>query len=221
MLSPKIYVGMTSATSSQESEFGLTPCEKQDGMTTSPSGQDPVPASLSAQSGAERDSKTAATCGLTSISSLTSADLATSLANKFQARTGSLGSILYRIIWKVRTTPSGRLIYAQRASVLRTSVKGYTGQQFSGWVTPTQRDYRDTPGMSLVSRKGRPRVDLLPRQAYLVEERRWERNGGVVIGSGAKMDIGDPLNPALARWLMGLPPEWDACADMAMRSLRR
>jgi hypothetical protein len=35
------------------------------------------------------------------------------------------------------------------------------------WITPTTRDWKDTPGMSLAPRKdGASRVDLLPRQVY-------------------------------------------------------
>lgn len=36
----------------------------------------------------------------------------------------------------------------------------------SGWVTPTVRDWKDTPGM-VAQRDGKDRVDQLPRQAYL------------------------------------------------------
>jgi len=45
--------------------------------------------------------------------------------------------------------------------------------------------------------------------------------GALQTGSSAAMDGGGQLNPAHSRWLMGYPPEWDACAPTETRSSRR
>src|SRR5690606_22794291 len=72
-----------------------------------------------------------------------------------------LGSTMYSMTWKPQVTPAQRLLFRLRASVLRTFAT-----DFSGWVTPTSRDFKDTPGM-VAQRDGKGRVDQLPRQAYL------------------------------------------------------
>ena len=124
------------ATSSQASAYGHMPCEKQDGPTTDLCGQEVVLANLSARQAKERGLLTSGTYGPRSTTSSASADLLSSLVNKLQAKTASLGSSLYKITWKVRVTPSGRSIHAVRASVRRISDKDCIGLELTHWATP-------------------------------------------------------------------------------------
>ena len=84
---------------------------------------------------------TTVTYGRNSIGSLASADLQQSLANRLQVKTASLGSTLFRLIWKERTTPSGRRICALRASAHRTLGNGW----FS-WPTACVSDSKGVAG---------------------------------------------------------------------------
>lgn len=61
--------------------------------------------------------------------------LSFAIAEKLKEKTDSLGSTLYNLTWKTRTTPSGRSIPALRASALRTSGNGSISE-LSGWPTP-------------------------------------------------------------------------------------
>lgn len=125
----------TNATSSPASEPGATPCDGQAGPMTDQSGQEVVHASLSARQAKEAGLMTSGTYGPHGFGSLNSQGLASSLASKLAARTALLGSTLFRLIWKVRVTPSGHSIYALRASAPRTSGSGCTS-----WQTPTRAD---------------------------------------------------------------------------------
>lgn len=91
-------------------------------------------ASLSARQAEAMGLLTSGTFGPIGSGSSTSAALQSLLASRLRAKQDSGGSILYRLTWKERTTPSGRAICALRGSPARISVKGYI---LSGWPTPT------------------------------------------------------------------------------------
>ena len=120
------------ATFSPASASGRMRFGKPDGQMTDLFGPVPVHANLSARQAAGLGLLTSGTSGRTSTTSSASATLQRSLASRLQALMDSTGSTLYRLTWKTRATPSGRLICARRASVPRISGSGSTG-----WPTPT------------------------------------------------------------------------------------
>lgn len=115
------------ATSSPVSESGLMHSNKPDGATTSQSGRVPVPVNLSHRQAKEQGLTTNGTYGRLFIGSLNSADLSKSLESKLRPKLELLGSTLYRLTWKKKTTPEGRLYFRLVASVRPTKGKGYTG----------------------------------------------------------------------------------------------
>ena len=128
-----------SATSSQGSASGPTPCDPQAGPMTVLFGQEAARASLSAAQVAEAGLMMSGTSGRTGIISSASASLQSSLESKLRQRTASVGSTLYQLTWKPRATPSGRLICALRASARRTSASVSSSER-SGWPTPIVND---------------------------------------------------------------------------------
>jgi hypothetical protein len=125
-----------------------------------PAGSGPVPvlASLSARQAKERGLLMSGTFGQLGTTSSASAALNSSLGNRLRAKTDSDGSILYRLIWKDRVTPSGRTISALRASARSTSDKDY-----GSWPTPTTRDHKDGASVGTVPING-----LLGRAVWMV-----------------------------------------------------
>lgn len=78
--------------------------------------------------------------------------------------------------------------------------------KLASWATPKQTDAKGDPYPTTETRR---------------TELRKQVHGLTATGSPAATGSGGQLNPAHSRWLMGYPPEWDACAVTAMPSSRK
>lgn len=122
-------------TSSRALESGAMPCDKPDGPTLAPSVPEAVRASLSPKQAREKGLTTPATSGGLCFGTSNSYALQQSLANKLLQKLDWDGGTLFKLTWKVRTTPQLRSIYALRALARPTSAR-----DCSGWQTPTVQD---------------------------------------------------------------------------------
>ncbi len=95
------------------------------------------------------------------------------------------------LTWNVRDTKSKRLLFLLSASAHPIEEKGYG----SLLVTPSTRDWKDTPGQSIKRKDGRSRLDQASRQ--------------VGHATGLK------LQPNFVEWMMGFPQNW---TDLNCRS---
>lgn len=223
------------------------PYDKQVGPTIGQPGQARAPVNLSARQAKERGLVMSDISGLLSTGSSGSVSLSVSLGSKLREKQEKLGSTLYRQTWKTKPMPSGRQLLRLVVSGLHTKEDGCIGWQtpkvatgkysyaggnkekialnlegqvyLTSWPTPTSRDWKDGAAPS-VQNSGR--TDILPHCVMQMNSLEQQTvSGRAVIGFLAETKNTGQLNPAHSRWLMGLPPKWDACAVTAMQSLSR
>jgi hypothetical protein len=196
MYTPQTSTDSHNATSLQGSVSGAWRYAELGGLTINQFGQALAPANLSARQAKAVGLLTSGICGRLSITSLRSADLSTSLANKLQAVTSMYGSTLYKLTWKQWVTPLGVSRFRLRASVLRTSETARTG-----WPTPCAMEPNELP------------ENKIARHAKLNEKAKLEGRQG----PGPALSLGSACH--LAGWVTTTTRDWkDSGADIKPRA---
>ena len=239
-----------SATSSPGSAAGPTPPALPDGPTNGLCGRAAPPASLFPLPGKAKHKRTSATSGPSSLSLSAPVGPLSSWENRLRQRLEKIGSTECVLTWKASVTPArrslSRLVPLMRpieeiASGLwptptaRDHFPAHTPEyiaakkaqghgmsnlndtvSLSMWPTPCASDDRD---------RGRWENPAIQRRVELGKQVMLsmlaQGSGTIIDGLSAQTEKRGALNPEFVCWLMGFPPEWDACAPTAMPSSRK
>lgn len=133
---------------------------------------------------------------------------------------GTGSSLVPLTNWPTPTANNGT---AAGTSCRQGGMNLQTATTIAAWPTPTASDYKGS-GQAVIRKDGKNRT--FNRLDYATEQGisqpvRITDSGQILTCSDAGMESSGQLNPAHSRWLMGYPPEWDACAVMAMPLSRK
>lgn len=124
--------------------------------------------------------------------------------------------------WPTPHLPSGGAYNIDRISSTGRTIDGkkhhlnlMTATKLTSWPTPTAMyQYGISP------QAAEKETNRLGKTAPLRITAVYQLSGMTRSGSLVEMENTGQLNPALARWLQGLPPEWDIAAIRASRALK-
>lgn len=191
-----------SATFSRELADGPSPSDLPDGQTPDLFGQVAAPANRSARPESGLALPTNGISGRYGSISSASAALQSSLASRLRQRSSTTGLTPFLTIWRAKATPWRRPYCQLALSGHRTSESGY-----GSLPTPATREWKDNSQAHILARLDRG--DGVAKKICALSETL--RSSKQIVG----------LNPSFAGWMMGYPPQWDACAPSAMRLSRK
>lgn len=190
MLEPVTLPDLFSAISSPVLAAGATPCASPDGPRTDLFGQAVALASLSARPVPAVALPTSAISGPPGSTLSASAGLTLSLVNRLKQRLTTDGSTLFKLTWREKVTPAGRLVYRLAASGRRTS-----DSDSGSWPTPLLGDAHLSSSPQAAMRRiaeGKPTVSRIAALTSWVSPRAQDGERGGSMSEALKWAAGAP-----------------------------